>query len=110
MLATLEDKTAFLRCLDKYDRLGAEGVKALLTDGRRDESGDFTPGLGLGKDQAECVIQFLQTRGDTNEETLFKLTRWFAVMTMPEAELAALENALGIRHPEPAAPSEKAKR
>jgi hypothetical protein len=33
-----------LRAIDKLDRLGAEGVRALLGAGRKDESGDFTEG------------------------------------------------------------------
>jgi histidyl-tRNA synthetase len=36
-----------LRAFDKYDRLGIEGVKALLGEGRKDESGDFTKGAEL---------------------------------------------------------------
>src|ERR1700754_4784155 len=36
-----------LRAIDKLDRLGASGVFELLTTGRKDESGDFTPGAGL---------------------------------------------------------------
>ena len=36
-----------LRAIDKLDRLGADGVRALLGDGRKDESGDFTKGAGL---------------------------------------------------------------
>lgn len=36
-----------LRAFDKFDRLGAEGVRSLLGAGRRDESGDFTSGAGL---------------------------------------------------------------
>jgi histidyl-tRNA synthetase len=36
-----------LRSLDKYDRVGAVGVRALLGAGRRDESGDFTAGAEL---------------------------------------------------------------
>ena len=35
-----------LRAIDKLDRLGVEGVRALLGEGRRDESGDFTKGAG----------------------------------------------------------------
>src|SRR4051812_10250998 len=35
-----------MRAIDKYDRLGVEGVKLLLGDGRKDESGDFTKGAG----------------------------------------------------------------
>ncbi len=44
-----------LRAIDKYDRLGAEGVKALLGSGRTDESGDFTPGAGLDAHQIAQV-------------------------------------------------------
>ena len=36
-----------LRAVDKFDRLGETGVKALLGEGRKDESGDFTKGAGL---------------------------------------------------------------
>jgi histidyl-tRNA synthetase len=36
-----------LRAVDKLDRLGVEGVRALLGGGRKDESGDFTRGAGL---------------------------------------------------------------
>ena len=36
-----------LRAIDKLDRLGPEGVRALLGEGRKDESGDFTKGAGL---------------------------------------------------------------
>jgi histidyl-tRNA synthetase len=36
-----------MRAIDKLDRLGPEGVRALLGAGRKDESGDFTEGAGL---------------------------------------------------------------
>ena len=36
-----------LRALDKIDRLGWEGVKQLLGEGRKDKSGDFTKGANL---------------------------------------------------------------
>jgi histidyl-tRNA synthetase len=45
-----------LRALDKLDRLGWDEVKKLLGPGRKDESGDFTPGAGL----AEADIQLFQ--------------------------------------------------
>jgi hypothetical protein len=34
-----------LRAIDKIDRLGFEGVRALLGPGRKDASGDVTPGF-----------------------------------------------------------------
>ncbi len=36
-----------LRAVDKLDRLGVEGVRLLLGEGRLDESGAFTKGAGL---------------------------------------------------------------
>ncbi|MBV9076332.1 MAG: ATP phosphoribosyltransferase regulatory subunit, partial [Methylobacteriaceae bacterium] len=48
-----------LRALDKYDRLGAEGVRELLGPGRRDESGDFTKGAGLDDEAIDRLLLFL---------------------------------------------------
>src|SRR5438445_7525960 len=36
-----------MRAIDKFDRLGMGGVRALLGEGRKDESGDFTKGAQL---------------------------------------------------------------
>src|SRR5690349_12099697 len=36
-----------MRAIDKLDRLGVVGVRQLLGEGRKDESGDFTKGAGL---------------------------------------------------------------
>src|ERR1051326_6884215 len=51
-----QNSGAVLRALDKYDRLGEAGVRALLGEGRQDESGDFTKGAGLGADQIKKVM------------------------------------------------------
>jgi histidyl-tRNA synthetase len=48
-----------LRAIDKLDRLGARGVEALLGDGRRDESGDFTSGARLDAQQRARVLDYL---------------------------------------------------
>jgi histidyl-tRNA synthetase len=45
-----------LRAIDKLDRLGAGGVKALLGEGRKDESGDYTKGAGLSADQGDLLL------------------------------------------------------
>jgi histidyl-tRNA synthetase len=45
-----------MRAIDKYDRLGIAGVEALLTTGRKDESGAFTTGAGLDESGAHEVI------------------------------------------------------
>ncbi len=36
-----------LRAIDKLDKFGPDGVRLLLGPGRKDESGDFTKGVGL---------------------------------------------------------------
>jgi histidyl-tRNA synthetase len=46
-----------LRALDKYDRLGLEGVRLLLGPGRKDESGDFTKGAGLDEQSTGAVLR-----------------------------------------------------
>jgi len=48
-----------LRAIDKLDRLGLDGVRALLGEGRKDESGDFTRGAGLSPGQAEVVMNYV---------------------------------------------------
>jgi histidyl-tRNA synthetase len=48
-----------LRAIDKLDRLGPDGVRALLGSGRKDESGDFTRGAGLEEASIEQVLAIL---------------------------------------------------
>jgi histidyl-tRNA synthetase len=55
-----------LRALDKYDRLGADGVRLLLGKGRHDESGDYLAGVNLNEDQISELM------------TIFELTPQFA--------------------------------
>jgi histidyl-tRNA synthetase len=52
-------RLAVLRAIDKWDRLGQGGVKLLLGQGRKDESGDFTKGAGLTEDQTNRILLFL---------------------------------------------------
>ena len=62
-----------LRAIDKLDRLGEDGVRALLGAGRRDESGDFTDGAGLGTDQADLVLAFTAAKADSGAATVAAL-------------------------------------
>ncbi len=62
-----------LRAIDKLDRLGADGVRALLGEGRKDESGDFTKGAGLAGAQAEVIMGFMDARRDTGAATVARL-------------------------------------
>ena len=49
-----------LRAIDKIDRLGPEGVRALLGEGRKDDSGDFTKGAGLDTWQIDQIMKFVE--------------------------------------------------
>ncbi|HXD12862.1 MAG TPA: histidine--tRNA ligase [Xanthobacteraceae bacterium] len=50
-----------LRAIDKLDRLGVDGVRHLLGDGRKDESGDFTKGARLEGTQIKALLAFVTT-------------------------------------------------
>ncbi len=49
-----------LRVIDKLDRLGIDGVRALLDKGRKDESGDFTKGAELTSAQISRVLTLIE--------------------------------------------------
>ncbi len=53
-----------LRAIDKLDRLGVDGVRLLLDEGRKDESGDFTKGAQLNTEQISKIESFLTARTD----------------------------------------------
>ena len=62
-----------LRAIDKLDRLGVDGVRALLGEGRKDESGDFTEGAGLDEASADVVMGFMQAKRDDGAATCARL-------------------------------------
>ena len=62
-----------LRAIDKLDRLGQDGVRALLGEGRKDASGDYTKGAGLGTEQTDIVMGFVGALRDSNAATCARL-------------------------------------
>ena len=62
-----------LRAIDKLDRLGPEGVAALLGAGRKDESGDFTKGAGLEQTAITTILAFTSAKADTASATMANL-------------------------------------
>jgi histidyl-tRNA synthetase len=59
-----------LRAIDKLDRLGVNGVRELLGDGRKDESGDFTKGAGLEGPQISKLETFINARASVQPSLL----------------------------------------
>jgi len=53
---------AVLRAVDKLDRLGIDGVKELLLEGRQDKSGDFMQGVNLKENQANEILDFISNK------------------------------------------------
>jgi histidyl-tRNA synthetase len=64
-----------LRALDKYDRLGLTGVRALLGKERRDESGDVTHGANLEDHQINNLMMLFEASPQT-DEPFEKLATW----------------------------------
>jgi histidyl-tRNA synthetase len=93
-------KLTALRAIDKFDRLGWEGVSALLGEGRLDESGDYTKGAQLPLGVASTIEAFLASAGDAalgRAETLEAVARAGGLGAVGEAaleELAAIDRAL----------------
>ena len=89
-----------LRAIDKFDRLGWEGVVQLLGEGRLDESGDYTKGASLPTKVTAAIEAFLasaNTPGLTRAQTLDAVARSGDLGAAGEAalnELAAIDRAL----------------
>ncbi|MDO6799613.1 histidine--tRNA ligase [Shimia thalassica] len=62
-----------LRTIDKFDKVGEQGVRELLTEGRLDASGAFIEGVGLSLGQADTVLAFLTAKSDDVEKTFENL-------------------------------------
>ena len=65
-----KQRLTVLRAVDKLDRLGAEGVSRLLGAGRKDESGDFTPGAGLSTRAIDAMLRFVNASVDGGDKAL----------------------------------------
>ncbi|WP_375230290.1 histidine--tRNA ligase [Roseobacter sp. S98] len=85
-----------LRAIDKLDRLGPDGVRALLGEGRKDESGDFTDGAGLGDAQADVVMGFMDAKRKTGAETVARLRELVEGSAIGAEGVSELETIAGL--------------
>ena len=65
-----EQRLTALRALDKIDRLGWNGVKQLLGEGRKDKSGDFTKGANLSSSNIEIIEKELNKKSPDTDDLL----------------------------------------
>jgi len=85
------DHDAILRTIDKFDKVGEAGVRELLTTGRRDASGAFIDGVGLGASQADPVVAFLTSKAGTSGQTLANLRNAVGTSAVGAEGIAELE-------------------
>ncbi|MGI9389080.1 MAG: histidine--tRNA ligase [Boseongicola sp.] len=83
-----------VRAVDKLDRLGPEGVKAMLGAGREDESGAYIKGANLAEWQIDRIMKFVNARGEDAAETLEKLRN--AVGSGSEDGIYELSEIVGL--------------
>ena len=85
-----EKRLTVLRAIDKLDRLGVSGVTALLGEGRKDESGDYTKGAGLSLADTQIVLGVVEQRSDWRE-TIAAADIYLAKTQIGQAGVAELE-------------------
>ena len=85
-----------LRAIDKLDRLGPEGVRSLLGEGRKDDSGDFTKGAGLSEEQAEVILGFVEARRDDTDATVARLRELVGSSSIGGAGVDELGHIAGL--------------
>ncbi|WP_159946748.1 histidine--tRNA ligase [Rhizobium sp. 18065] len=86
-----------LRALDKFDKFGPEGVKLLLGEGRKDESGDFTKGAGLSDEFADKLVSLLMSQMGSLSQTFALIRDSFGSNSALDAgldELSVMANLL----------------
>ncbi|KAB2542508.1 histidine--tRNA ligase [Salipiger aestuarii] len=66
-------RDAVLRTIDKFDKVGEAGVRALLGKGRLDASGAYIDGVGLSETQVDPVLAFLTSKGTDAGATVANL-------------------------------------
>jgi histidyl-tRNA synthetase len=93
-------KLVVLRAIDKYDRVGLEGVKELLGAGRKDASGDFTKGAGLTAPAIATVLSIFEGAGEGGDKFAHLDATWRGSKTGEQGrvelqEIEALARASG---------------
>ncbi len=86
-------RLTILRAIDKLDRVGLGGVEKLLSDGRKDESGDYTKGAQLSKRSIEKILNFISI-GSTVRNDFINQTK--EIISKTEQGPIAIDELIGI--------------
>lgn len=82
-----------LRAIDKLDKFGPEGVRLLLGEGRKDESGDFTKGAGLAPHAIDKVLAYVSAQPSVETDVSGSADR--ATITRSFTNTATIDQLLG---------------
>ena len=86
-----------LRAIDKLDRLGVDGVEALLGEGRLDDSGAYTEGAKLNASGIKAVLGFTTASDPDRLKTIATLEKLVGQSERGQSgveELAQIDNIL----------------
>ncbi|CAN5219880.1 histidine--tRNA ligase [soil metagenome] len=75
-----------MRAIDKFDRIGVDGLRQLLGAGRRDESGDFAKGAELNDEAIEGVLRYVEAANMGAQATMFAFDVGMNKMSMAGAQ------------------------
>jgi histidyl-tRNA synthetase len=79
------------RAMDALDKIGVSGVRERLGQGRKDQSGDFTKGVGLSTDQIEKIV-LLFSLEQIAAESRANNQRYLAGVASGQIDLRKAEN------------------
>jgi histidyl-tRNA synthetase len=85
-----QTKLTILRAMDKLDRLGLDGVRALLGPGRKDESGDYTQGAKLSEQAIGNVVGYISAGADDLQELSERIKEALMLAASGKGDLGAL--------------------
>ena len=91
-----EERGIVLRAIDKFDKFGEAGVRALMGPGRLDESGDFTKGAGLSERQADVVMGFMAAKRASGAATCARLRELVTGSSLGAEGVAELETIAAL--------------
>jgi len=85
-----------IRAVDKIDRLGADGVRAMLGEGRKDDSGAFVEGANLAPWQVDHILNFATAKGLDSAETFARLRELVKGSQLGEEGVVELETIAAL--------------
>ncbi len=90
-ITDVERQKHVLRVIDKLSRIGIEGVRKELGEGRTDESGDKIPGVHLNKQIIEQVEKFISIQATSRAQVIAGIRGVLPDNEMARTALAEME-------------------